>query len=464
MIIRLHPSGKSFKGLAQYLVHDPEKAQTTERVAWTHTLNCAHDHVPSAVHEMYTTMQVADALKRDAGVRSGQQVEKSVKHFSLSWDPTDRPSQDHMIATVESFLKHMTWQEHQAVLVAHDDKQHLHVHVMLNVIHPQSGKRFNDSHEWRRAERWGLAYELERGMVLCGQRLLDPADRTQSPTREASQKLKAYAREDDQADYERMNLDYFERHDTSTRNDREWRALKLHQREQREDYFAGGRQAYREARMGAYREVRETMRGEWHKYYQARAAGHDKMQLAATKAALVNRQNEMLDERRQVASTLLRYYRDREYAGLLQQQKAQRRDLGERQRQGLQTYRLSDQTALIDKGNAKEHSQRAQVRSRTHGDAAPVTIRTQFRAATFALRNAAQIVGEASREQDAKQKRWRQKPVPVLRPRGSDDQSRERQAAALRCATDSGRKLRDYENGVRRAWVRARPARDRGRD
>src|SRR5262249_51196501 len=150
--------------------------------------------------------------------------------FSLSWDPTDRPSREHMIATVESFLKHMGWHENQAVLVAHDDKEHRHVHVMLNVIHPETGKRFNDSFEWERAERWGLAYELQRGMVLCAQRLVDKQDRIPTPTREAWQKLKAFEREDERAEYARMPPDYFERYDGGTRKDREWRALKLHQR------------------------------------------------------------------------------------------------------------------------------------------------------------------------------------------------------------------------------------------
>jgi hypothetical protein len=42
VIVKIHSSGGSFKGLAQYLTHDPH-AKTAERVAWTHTINCAHD-------------------------------------------------------------------------------------------------------------------------------------------------------------------------------------------------------------------------------------------------------------------------------------------------------------------------------------------------------------------------------------------------------------------------------------
>ncbi len=42
MIPKSSGSGSSFKGLSDYLTHDP-KAQTDERVAWTHTHNLAND-------------------------------------------------------------------------------------------------------------------------------------------------------------------------------------------------------------------------------------------------------------------------------------------------------------------------------------------------------------------------------------------------------------------------------------
>ncbi len=70
MIVLIHKAGKSFKGLATYLTHDP-KAKSDERVGWTHTLNLAHDHVGSAVGEMMWTSRSAELLKQEAGVRAG---------------------------------------------------------------------------------------------------------------------------------------------------------------------------------------------------------------------------------------------------------------------------------------------------------------------------------------------------------------------------------------------------------
>src|SRR5262249_33778511 len=158
-------SGRSFKGLAQYLCHDPDST-TSQRVAWTHTLNCAHDDPQSAVHEMYTTVLDAELLKMEAGVRAGgRTLQKPVKHFSLNWHASDEPTREHMIETVQDFLRHMQWDEHQALLVAHADKEHAHVHVMLNAVHPETGKKLDDGLERRRAQEWALEYERQQGKI-----------------------------------------------------------------------------------------------------------------------------------------------------------------------------------------------------------------------------------------------------------------------------------------------------------
>jgi hypothetical protein len=91
MIVRILSPGKSFKGLASYLTHDPE-AKTTERVGWTHTLNLAHDHVSSAVDEMLWTSRNAELLKQEAGIHAGgRATENTVKHISLNWSPDETP-------------------------------------------------------------------------------------------------------------------------------------------------------------------------------------------------------------------------------------------------------------------------------------------------------------------------------------------------------------------------------------
>jgi hypothetical protein len=69
MIGRISQGGSSFKGLAAYLTHDA-KANTDERIAWTHTLNLANDDIPSAVNEMLWTARDAELLKQEAGIQT----------------------------------------------------------------------------------------------------------------------------------------------------------------------------------------------------------------------------------------------------------------------------------------------------------------------------------------------------------------------------------------------------------
>jgi hypothetical protein len=345
MIVKILPSGRSFKGLADYLTHDP-KARTADRVAWTHSLNCANDDVLSVVHEMYTTFCQAELLKEEAGVRAGgRALDKAVKHLSLNWHPDEpAPSREEMIAATESLLERLDWNEHQAFLVAHSDKEHPHVHVMLNAVHPETGLKLNDSLEKRKVQEWALEYEREHGNILCRERLLNVEERQPSPNRQIWEKLKESERNFEQDEQRRAySSNYLDRADQRTVTiTEEWSLLKTRQREEREAFFAGGKDAYREVRNEVYREVREEFREDWAQLYAAKRAGLDGDRLAEIKVDILERQNAVLDERREEPCAALRKERDAEYDALLLEQKCERRELTKHQELGLSSPRLLD--------------------------------------------------------------------------------------------------------------------------
>src|SRR5258708_26740269 len=131
---------------------------------------------------MLWTARNAELLKQEAGVRAGgRATENPVKHLSLNWSPEDNPTREHMIETTEEFLRHMRWRDHQVLLVAHDDKDYSHVHVMLNAVHPETGLRLDDNFYHRRAQTWALKYEQEQGRVYCEQRSEEHTSELQSP-------------------------------------------------------------------------------------------------------------------------------------------------------------------------------------------------------------------------------------------------------------------------------------------
>jgi hypothetical protein len=335
MIVKIGGGGKSFKGLSDYLTHDPE-AKSAERVAWTHTHNLANDHVPSAVDEMYWTAQNAELLKQEAGVRAGgRSMESPVKHISLNWAPDDKPTREHMIETTQKFLRHMNWQEHQALVVAHDDKAYQHVHVMLNVVHPETGLRLNDDFERRRAQAWALDYERQQGHIHCEQRLSNSEDREKAMPRNIWMAFQENEKEFQRTETIRSENQEIGFKEPDNPRNVEWKILKDIQRVERQEFFAQGKSQLSELRTSIYREVREEFRPRWAEYYDARKTGGEPEDLSALKAKIIADQTLVLEPRRDAACNELRDARDVRYRGILDAQQEARTELHRRQEFGL---------------------------------------------------------------------------------------------------------------------------------
>ena len=339
MIVKIGKAGASFVGLGRYLT------DAKERVAWTHSLNCANEFAPSVINEMYTTFKDAEFLKEQSGQHGGgTPLEKPVKHISLSWHPDEHPTKGQMIEAAMSFLKEMGAEEHQAFLVAHDDKDHQHVHIMLNRVHPETGLALKDGFEFRRAQAWALEYEREHGKILCEQRLLDPAEREPSPSRSTWEQVKEFEkewiREEQQRPYDPSYLAREERREVT--NDHEWELLKALQEKEREDFFhIEGRRAYRELRNQIYREVREEMRPVWRELYATDRdddAAHEFF--IEEKRLVVLTQQELIRQKFEEAASKLREERNEQYKALLLEQKEERHELAQRQEMGLSSPHL----------------------------------------------------------------------------------------------------------------------------
>lgn len=342
MIVRFNPSGRSFKWLAEYLLHDPQ-AQTSERVAWSHTLNLAHDDGLSAVHEMIATFHNRDLLKAEAGVRAGgAKLEKPVKHVSLSWHPSEKPSKAEMIAATTSFLKAMGWGDFQCLFVAHDDRKFQHVHLMINAAHPLRGTRLDDGFERRRAQGWALHYEQERGKVFCEERLQPEGKRSPSPPRNVWEKLRRMEPGESEADVAYEESDSASGRHPQSWQRREWMNLKGQQKKERLAFFEGGKRAYRSLHTGVYQDVRSIYSKEWKAFYALSRSGAPTETIVALRADLLARQGATLDARCMVAVAELRKDRDAFYRALLDGQKNDRAELADRQERGLSSPHLSN--------------------------------------------------------------------------------------------------------------------------
>jgi len=113
----------------------------------------------------------AHRLKEAAGQsRAGRKLEKPVFAYSLAWHPEQEPDQKHMLDTARQSLRMMGLEDHEALIVAHQDEPQKHVHVIVNRVHPITGKAGDVRNSKRKFSDFAHEYELENGKVYCLQR------------------------------------------------------------------------------------------------------------------------------------------------------------------------------------------------------------------------------------------------------------------------------------------------------
>lgn len=156
-------TGTSFGGLSGYLMREESQARDAGglqdyllddagRVGWTEVRN-----LPTQDPELAARMMSATA---EQNVR----VQKPVYHLSLSLSPDEHLTRQQWGQVVDRVLGEMGLKEHQALIVAHRDAAHPHVHVMINRVHPDHHKAWSTSHDYHRIER--VLRHLERDMKL----------------------------------------------------------------------------------------------------------------------------------------------------------------------------------------------------------------------------------------------------------------------------------------------------------
>jgi relaxase-like protein len=179
-VIGVSSSNKSFRVLARYLAEE-RNAEEQNRVAWATSRN-----LPTDDPELSARIMRATAAQN---VR----VKDPVYHLALSFDPGDTVDRAAMERVADRVLEALHLQEHQILIVAHADREHAHMHLMINRVHPETGKvwsRWQDYPTIQRALR-----EEEEAMGLR---------RVPSPGRSSAEREVTSDLADDLRTYERL--------------------------------------------------------------------------------------------------------------------------------------------------------------------------------------------------------------------------------------------------------------------
>lgn len=142
MLASAAQSHDDFAALSHYLLHGKAgETVSPARVSWIVARNLASDDPMRAAKIMAAT------------ARLSARVEKPVYHASIAWHPDEQPTDEEMRAVADGTLALMGLAEHQALVVAHGDTDHRHLHLMVNRVHPVSGKAWRTSHDYLRLDR-----------------------------------------------------------------------------------------------------------------------------------------------------------------------------------------------------------------------------------------------------------------------------------------------------------------------
>ena len=214
MVPNINARGHSFKGVTAYLMHD-KGALTSERVAWTSVHNMHTDDIEKAAKVMAWTDEHRDDCRaayreiNEGGEAStaGRKAEAgNVYHWSLSWALDEDPAREEMEEAAHGSVRHLGLENHEYYFVAHNDTDHAHVHIVANLVHPETGLVANVYRDQKKLDRWAQSYEQEHG-IKCENR--------NSKYQAWQEKKRAYSEKDRREDYKQKVKAAFKQSDSA---------------------------------------------------------------------------------------------------------------------------------------------------------------------------------------------------------------------------------------------------------
>lgn len=162
MIGKVAASGSGFRGVVNYLLLGKKDVPNPDRVAWTMGHNLLIDDPDRA-----------PALMR-ATANQSLRCKKPVYHLAIAWHANENPTDDLMREVGAQTLKDLELDEHQALLIAHKDTAHKHLHIVINRVHPETGKAWSNSNDYKRIEISLRKQAEARGLSYVPGRFNDP--------------------------------------------------------------------------------------------------------------------------------------------------------------------------------------------------------------------------------------------------------------------------------------------------
>lgn len=152
------------------------------RVAFVGIQNIPTENVDLAGRIMQGVIYDAPALKKlNGGSARGRKLKDPVTHVIFSFHKSElhpqlyRQDPEHynqrILGTVESGLGVLGLEKNQAVLAVHTDRDHIHVHVAVNRVDPETGRAAKLTQSQTRLSAWAEQYEKKRNNIVTPNRI-----------------------------------------------------------------------------------------------------------------------------------------------------------------------------------------------------------------------------------------------------------------------------------------------------
>jgi hypothetical protein len=165
-----HPPSTSFKWYAHYMEHGYKDAEVRpDRVEWVETRNLPTNNMHAGARIMAATARDSDS------------IQPPVYRLTISFDQGDPVDRDTMRKVADRTLRDLGLEEYQVVIVAHRDRAHRHLHLMVNRVHPKRLNVWSNWWDWRRIERSLRKQEEELGLRSVPGKHARTPGRTRAP-------------------------------------------------------------------------------------------------------------------------------------------------------------------------------------------------------------------------------------------------------------------------------------------
>lgn len=141
MLVNVVPPTNDFHALARYLVDGDDKPPHPDRVAWV------------LAHNLPTDDPILAATYMTATARLSKRCKNAAYHAMIAWAPDEKPPPEVMQEIALKTLGLAGLAQHQALIMGHGDKPHAHLHMLINRVHPTTGRAWDTKHDFALFDR-----------------------------------------------------------------------------------------------------------------------------------------------------------------------------------------------------------------------------------------------------------------------------------------------------------------------